>query len=149
MRLYWPLIGLSVVFLTPVLAAGILLSNNVPIKTAQHGMLLQPQTLELTNPQHLFGSLDTNNKWQLVYIANEPVHDDTTQILQNLHAALGPQRDRVSIWTSTPANLGFPVEHHSVLIINPKQLCIMQYPNINSYSGLLKDLRRLLKYSHV
>jgi hypothetical protein len=149
MRLHWPLIALGAVFLTPVLAAGILLSNNIAVKTVQHGVLLQPpQNITTHNLQHLIGNT-SGHKWQVIYVMDQTVPNDTLQILQNLHAALGAERNRVNISITNTNDLNLNIANNSVLIINPEKLCIMEYPNITNYSGLLKDLRRLLKYSHV
>ena len=66
--------------------------------------------------------------------------------MQNLHVALGRERERVAI-ISAQVN---SIDHASndLIILNPQGLYMMHYNNLVEYTGLLKDIRRLLKYSH-
>ncbi len=148
MRKHGPLICLVLLFILPVLgAAGTLLYKQYhALPTLQHGNFVQPpQVLSLTDRQIIAGN-SPQDKWLIVHL-NKNIDPDTQNKLQQLHVALGAARDRVTVITANALDNNFPAE--SILILNPQQMCILQYQDLNNYSGLLKDMRRLLKYSHV
>jgi hypothetical protein len=151
----WPLRFLLLLFLTPVIAAlylqthGDLLSSN----HVQHGTLIEPVPLQFETLFDLNheAPISAHNKWQLIYVMPEICDIDCQQqkqLLHNLHIALGADRERVIVAT-THKNLISPMQQEgSMLIVNPLGLNIMQYAPKTELSGLLKDLKRLLKYSH-
>lgn len=150
-RLHWPLVSIALMFLAPLIAAAITLqfSHKLNLPTKQHGAFIQPQQVDLINIAYIAGS-DHVNKWQIVYIAPETCDENCLnekRILHNLHVALGAQRDRVAIIS---AQVTADIEHapKDLIILNPQGLYIMRYNNLDQHTGLLKDIRRLLKYSH-
>jgi len=153
------LLLLATIFLMPFIIAYILIINKdiIPFNTVQTGDLIEP-------PFKLkFYSLhNLANKWHVVYLSDETCYDNSCiakkQLLNNLHSALGKEKYRVQVHTTpstqiTPIN---PITYQalllskgSILIIDPLGHAIMHYkPNANP-NGILKDMRRLLKYSHV
>jgi cytochrome oxidase Cu insertion factor (SCO1/SenC/PrrC family) len=144
MRIHWPLISLSLMFLAPAAAAGYILlyPDKINFPTAQHGKLISP-------PQTT--SIAATDKWQIVYIQPQQCNLECEQqqkILHNVHTALGANQPRVALVTMTNDQLLPNIKDNSVLIINPQGLYILHYEAGANHMGLLKDLRRLLKYSH-
>lgn len=130
MRKNWPLIALFAVFVMPALAAAyvLLFTDCKDLTTVQHGDLIRPA-------QPAIAGTYAPNKWNILYSdAND------ANILNNLQIALGKERDRVTIVQSA--------EQAGVMLIDPNGMYIMHYPQPVDMRGLLKDLRRLLKYSH-
>ncbi len=146
-RPYWPLIGLLMIFLIPLVAASILLnySDLHALPKKNYGVLIEPpQTLQLYDST-------TQNQWQLIYV--QPTEcstpcQATKQTLANLHTALGAEKDRVLIVHANQQKLNIAVSPDSILVVNPQNMYIMNYPPGSALGGVLKDLRRLLKYSH-
>ncbi len=148
MRNYQPLGMILLIFLTPLLAAAYVLSHRAEFNfnNVQHGTLIQPaRAITFTNLNI------TKNKWHVIYLAPDVCNADCAnqkKILSNLHTALGANKDRV-VFTTTTSNISSPLaKDGSIVIINPLGLYIMHYPANSDPSGLLKDLKRLLKYSH-
>lgn len=150
-RLHWPLVFIVLMFLVPVIAAAITLQFSHKIKpTKQHGAFMQPQPVDLLNISYIAGN-DHSNKWQIVYV--EPQTCDAAcvekkHILNNLHIALGGERERVAILNAQISSTNIEHAPGDLIIINPQGLYIMRYQNLAQHTGLLKDIRRLLKYSH-
>lgn len=129
---YWPLYLMIVVFISPALGSYYILyvSGKVHAPTKQHGILQQPAT-----PVGLNSIIP--EKWNVLYSdqANKPS-------FTKLHIALGANQDRVVISQDTLSASG-------AMIVDPQGMYILHYPEPLDMSGMLKDLRRLLKYSHV
>lgn len=132
-------------FLIPIVAAAyvMLYADDFNLHKVNHGQLIDP-------PQRL--NIATTNKWQVVYVT-QPQCDSGCQQLQNrlhkLHTALGANQARVALTTLTSTQLAATdIAPNSILILNPRGLYIMHYEATTNHSGILKDLRRLLKYSH-
>lgn len=153
MRLHWPLVNLALLFIIPIIAAAYMLLFTDPhnLNTVQHGTFIErPQQLELDDIAYIDGE-DRSQKWTLVYI--EPTICSTAceeqkAVLHNIYTALGAQRDRVAVVTAKPQIGVLEILPNDLLILNPQGLFIMHYSDLVAHSGLLKDLRRLLKYSH-
>lgn len=127
---YAPLYILLLIFCLPVIAAGYFLcfNKNTLQPQKQHGTLILP-------PQKISNAQIVANKWNVIYA------DAATQpTMQKLQTALGKDEPRVII---THASW-----HEGAHIIDPNGMYIMHYPEPVDVGGLLKDLRRLLKYSH-
>lgn len=153
MRIHWPLVGIITLFIIPIVAAGCLLylNKNPNFSSTAHGAIIEkPQKLTLKDIEYLDGQ-DFTKKWSLVYVQPEECGSACElqkEVLHNLYTSLGPDRDRVVIITTTPNNIDAEVETNDLLILNPHGLHIMQYNDLVNHTGLLKDLRKLLKYSH-
>lgn len=153
MRIHWPVFNILLLFVIPfVVALYLLLSGqykNLPSK--QHGTLInQPYKLSINSAEYLAGTT-TTNKWTLIYIQPQPcaaICQQQKQILLNLHAALGKDRTRVTILALSDISYGPGIKDNSFLIINPKGFYVMYYNATTKLSDTLKDLRKLLKYSH-
>jgi len=147
MKLRWPLILLFLMFLTPALAALYLLNfkDHLNFTTVQHGKFIQPaQNLSLTTT--------IPHKWNVVYLKPEicAAECQTRQhTLDNLHIALGADQNRVVLITINNKEISnLAVKDDSILIIDPLGFYIMHYAPDIKLNALLKDLKRLLKYSH-
>lgn len=141
MQKNWPLAILLLIFLAPILAAAYVLwpGNNIKFNTVQHGDFIH------TANNNQFKNI---NKWQVVYIKPQNCGLECQQqqdILNNMLVALGANAERVIITISSTPDL----QTNSIYIINPTGLPVMLYQPPANISGLLKDLKRLLKYSHV
>lgn len=150
-RLPWPLLSIVLMFFAPLIAAAITLKFAHNIKpTKQHGALMQPQHVDLFNISYIAGN-NHADKWQVVYIEPEECDVacmDQKHVLHNLHVALGGERDRVAILNAQIGTAHIEHAPGDLIIINPQGLYIMRYQNLAQHTGLLKDIRRLLKYSH-
>lgn len=145
MRRHWPLVILISVFLAPAIGAGYLLlfGHKINFNSSQYGTLIQ-------NPQNI-GLVTADQKWHIVYVAPEVCNENCEQQqlkLHKVHTALGADTHRVEIAIRTKQQLPPGITTDSVLIVNPRGLYIMHYEANSDYMGLLKDLRKLLKYSH-
>ncbi len=145
MRIHWPLILLISVFLAPAVGAGYLLffGQKINFNSSQYGTLIQ-------HPPHI-GLVTADQKWHVVYVTPEICNDDCEQQklkLHKVHTALGAESHRVNIITLNKHQLPLEIATNSVLIVNPRGLYIMHYEASSDHMGLLKDLRKLLKYSH-
>lgn len=138
MQKYWPLRFIALVFAIPILGAMYLLydTNALAFNMVQHGSLIQPA-------KQLQSASIIPNKWNVLYV---PPHD--IQALANLHIALGADKDRVAIIKADDNILHLRPKPGSILLVDPAGFYIMSYAPAASLSGLLKDLKRLLKYSH-
>jgi len=141
----WPLMILLAMFLTPFLAALYLLQfkDHSSFNSVQYGNLIQPA-------QQINLSL-SSNKWQVIYLNSSSCNTECQtkqQTLSNLHRALGADQDRVIFSVKDHEMINVDAKDDSILIVNPQGLYIMHYPPGAKLSGLLKDLKRLLKYSH-
>lgn len=129
---YWPLYLMFLVFIFPALGSYYVLyiADKIHPPTKQHGILQQPaikSTLPIIIPK----------KWNVLY------SDQTKEeFFTKLHIALGANQDRVVI----AHNIHSP---DGAMIVDPQGIYILHYPEPTDMNGMLKDLRRLLKFSHV
>ena len=98
---------------------------------------------------------------QLIYMAPQNDHDtDVIPMLNQLHKALGKDKHRVAY--QIIATKGALKQHPSakevfnlvllapgeIALIDPRGWLMMHYPANPDPIGMLKDIRRLLRYSH-
>lgn len=145
MRIHWPLVILISIFLAPAVGAGYLLffGHKINFNGSQYGSLIQ-------NPPNI-GLVSADQKWHIVYVEPEICNENCEQQklkLHKVHTALGADTHRVGIVAINKQQLPAGIATHSILIINPRGLYVMHYAANSDHMGLLKDLRRLLKYSH-
>lgn len=145
-----PLYVLLGMFIIPFCAALVVLNlkEKPNFSTVEHGRLIHPPQKDNFIP-----NLSVNKpKWHIVYISPTRCEDECIlqkNKLSKLHIALGAEQSRVTIAhtqnqiTSTEYKVG------SMLIVDPSGFSIMHYEPEDNLSGLLKDMKRLLKYSHV
>lgn len=145
---HWPLLALVLLFSTPLFAAVFVLlhSQSQPFNTTQHGTFVSRTTdMHFVNLYNANGTLIApeiiKNKWRLVYTNLQ--HQN---ILQQLHTALGVDSSRVILASATTTTNVMP--DADIFIVDPLGHCVMYYTAQNNASGILKDLKRLLKYSH-
>lgn len=145
MNKQWPLYLLLLMFLSPMLAAFYVLYSRDPLSfnTVQHGTLIQPALkLRLDLKPH---------KWHVLYLSPSVCTAECQarqQTLAKLHIALGKDQDRVIFATHTNNEIDVAAPEESILVVDPLGFYIMHYSPETKLSGLLKDLKRLLKYSH-
>lgn len=146
-KIYWPLIFIFGMFALPMVAAAIFLYYGAPIKahSSQHGILIKDERyLQVLNESR-------SNKWRILYVPPLECDEECIErkkMLHNLHIALGAQRDRVQILQATDVKI-CTEDINNIFIIDPKGLYVMRYPANNDLNGVLHDMRKLLKYSHV
>lgn len=146
MKLHWPLAMIFSMFLAPVIGAMCILyfGDFSSARRIEHGTLIQPAQ-QLTNSDFKI------HKWQIVYLKPKVCTtecENQQQALSKLHIALGADKDRVLVSTSDSARINIQEKDGSILIIDPLGFYIMHYAPGSKLNGLLKDLKRLLKYSH-
>lgn len=137
------------VFAGPMSAAYLLyiFRDHFEFKTVQTGHLLTPplsfESLSFFEPSFL-------GKWQLIYIHPSCQSNcKAPEMLERIHAAIGKENHRVQ-YRSIPFQTGIPKElQGSVAIIDPRGWLILHYPAPSNPHGVLKDMRQLLKYSHI
>lgn len=144
MRIHWPLVNLFLMFLIPVIAALYVgfYADTFNLHKVNHGQLIDP-------PQLI--NIAAINKWQVVYASPDECDLECQQLqhrLHKLHTALGANKDRVALTILPSKQINHNINSNSILILNPRGLYIMHYEADANHSGILKDLRRLLKYSH-
>jgi len=149
MRIHWPLVILISVFLAPAVGAGYLLlfGHKINFNSSQYGTIIQKPP----NIGPSIGLVTADQKWHIVYVAPEICNEVCEQQqlkLHKVHAALGADTHRVEIAIINKQQLPEEIAKHSILIVNPRGLYIMHYAANSDHMGLLKDLRKLLKYSH-
>ncbi len=151
----WSAHGLALVFSAPLLMA-IVLYMGRGYFSFQHvctGQLYNPplhsQTLAFFNKNH-------HGKWQMIYLRPETC-DTSCQTLQNtlaaVYTALGKERERVIShqMTMSPQTMTElkASARGGTLIIDPQGWLVVYYPPHSEAKGILKDLKRLLRLSHV
>jgi hypothetical protein len=153
MRRSWPLLALALTFVIPFFAAAalLLLGNTRQLNTTQHGIFINPQVNLTTSLADFDGNvIPHNTQWTIAFRLPKQCNHECQlqkQLLKNLHTALGKERKRVTLATSNQFPSGIESEA-TLVIINPTGQAVMYYTASHSLSGVLKDLRRLLKYSH-
>jgi cytochrome oxidase Cu insertion factor (SCO1/SenC/PrrC family) len=151
----WTAYGLAVVFCAPLLMAITLyvardyFSFHHVCTGALYTPPIHSQTLPFYNKNNL-------GKWQMIYLRPLTCDADCQQLentLAAVYTALGKERDRVisrqviitpPIVTSLKA-----AEQGGTLIVDPQGWLVVHYPPHAEPKGILKDLKRLLRLSHV
>jgi hypothetical protein len=155
---------LLLVFFGPWLTAHVIYAkrDQFDFKTIETGIFLSPpiqaQSLSFYDSAWL-------GKWQIIYMNevnndnknNNVNHNTIAPILNQLHRALGKEKHRVA-YQIIPAQYSSlqktSLQHASLLapgkiiLIDPHGWLIMHYPPGSNPIDVLKDMRRLLKYSH-
>jgi hypothetical protein len=141
---------LILVFALPFVAAQSLywFRDSISLKTLETGTLLTPP---LQTQVFSFFDPNTRGKWQLIYIKPTVCDANCTLALSNLnriHAALGKDRPRLVCRTLSQTDLS-SLSPGELAVIDPQGWLILQYAAHSRPMGIIKDLQRLLKFSHV
>lgn len=144
--------GLMLVFLAPMLAACLLYTfrDHFQFKTMHSGELLTP-AIKLDSEG--LSNQGFEGQWQLLHIT--PTHCEIDchrkiERLHRIHQALGKDQSRLTvrqITLPTPSKL---LSDDTTWIVDPRGFLIMHY--VSEYpndKGILEDIRRLLRFSHV
>jgi hypothetical protein len=146
---------LWILCLLPMVLAGLLYYSPAIhwLTTKTNGILLrQPISVDALNVFSLEERALASQRWQLWYVVDKSC-DKQCQLslerLQNAQKALGKDRHRVILRTIEPqATLPF-LRPGTVAIVDPLNWLMLYYEPDMPYKGMLSDLRRLLKYSHI
>ena len=146
---------LWIVGLLPMILAGLLYYTPailwVTAKT--NGILLKtPVSVAALEAPAAARATDASQTWQLWYVVpkscDQRCQADLNQ-LRNAQKALGKERHRVTLRTVEPqVTLPF-LTPGSLAIVDPLNWLMLYYEPGMPYKGMLADLRRLLKYSHI
>ncbi len=122
--------------------------DHFTFRTLETGQLLTPPIQTEALP---FYDSSLLGKWQLIYVS--PSQCDTScqtsvDDLNRLHLALGKEYARVT-HRSIPATQVPPLSSGEMAIIDPQGWLILRYPPQTQLKGILKDLERLLRFSHL
>ncbi len=141
---------LMLVFVGPSLIAATLYlyREHLQFKTVEKGQILSPPIDSQTLP---FFKTEYLGKWQLIYVS--PTKCDTQcetslATLKQIQTATGKEQPRVE-YRGIPAPLIPILKPGDIAIIDPRGWLMMQYPSPADPLGILKDLKRLLRLSHV
>lgn len=137
---------LLLVFVGPWLTAQIIYAkrDQLTFKTIETGTLLSPPIKAESLPYYNANWL---GKWQLVYIGTEN-KPEMLAMLKQIREALGKEKHRVSYQLITTPAQSTLTDNTALLLIDPRGWVIMRYPANPNPIGVLKDFRRLLRYSH-
>lgn len=151
----WPLLAIVLTFVIPFIVACLLYQfhEKVTLKSVQAGQLVTPP-LPINNLSALAALSHSTRKWQLVHL--EPTSCDVScrnraDMLKRIQQALGKDQNRLQLQSLrfTPALHQIAIEG-SILLIDPKGFLVMVYPPASfNAKGLLEDMRRLLRFSHI
>lgn len=142
---------LFLVFFVPWLTAQVIYAKReqLTFKTLEKGTLVSPAIPVQSLP---FYDSTWLGKWQIVYMDNQNVHTktDIEPMLKQLHTALGKEKHRVEYHIISVQNtlLQRPLVPGEIALIDPRGWLMMHYPRNPDPIGMLKDIRRLLRYSH-
>ena len=142
---------LIVVFVLPVVGAHLLYlaRNQFTFKTTQAGLLLSPPIKANSFP---FFSDKFLGKWQLVYFNTSACDANCQNALSHLakiHLALGKEKTHVEYRHIALSQKISPLAEGEIAIIDPQGWIIMHYPAHFDLKGVLRDLRQLLRHTHV
>jgi hypothetical protein len=141
---------LVLLFALPFLSAYALYSlrHHFIFSTLEAGTLFSPpiQTKQLPffEAAHL-------GKWQLIYIQPNLCDSDCESSISNLdaiHLSLGKESHRVK-HRIIPAIQAPSLKQGEIALIDPQGWLVLRYSPSVSPKGILKDLQRLLRFSHV
>lgn len=141
--------SLLVVFIAPFVAAHLLygMRNTFNFKTVEKGTFLSPPI-----PTNSFSCFDPAwlKKWQIIYVtsSSEPASYQTMMSqLKQIHSALGKDNHRVE-YRSIPIQKTTLLDSEKIVIVDPRGWLIMYYAVNTDPQWVLKDMKRLLKYSY-
>lgn len=142
---------LMFVFIGPSLlaAALYLYRDHLHFKTLEKGHIISPPIDSQTQP---FFNSAYLGKWQLIYVSSTECSTTcqaSLNTLKQIHAAVGMKDQSRVEYRSIPASLIPVIQPGNIAIIDPRGWLMMQYSNSADPIGILKDLRRLLRLSHV
>lgn len=149
-RMRWPICIMIIIFGLPVLGAFCAAKYREHLAFPSYGRFSEPPLeVNIDNAEILAGT-EKKNKWIIIALKfhDDAIDQNNLEMLQKLHTALGARRESVTIVRKEPSELYPAFRLSPLLILNPQQMCIMKY-NKRDFEGLLKDMRKLLKYSHV
>jgi len=153
----WTMLSFGIVFVAPLLFGTLLYCwrDHFHFQSSAKGEVLPPLLAkEILNipTDHFLG------KWQLVYFVPSSCDkscEHKIELLQNLTIALGKDQSRVVLRKEPligikPLSTTLTLIENSIVIIDPQGWLVTHYSPANFQAkGLLEDLRRLLRYSHV
>ena len=141
---------LMLVFLGPSLIAATLYlyRAHFQFNTLERGEILSPPIAIQTQP---FFNENLIGKWQLIYVS--PKNCDATceaalSTLQKIQVATGKEQSRVE-YRAVPEKLIPVLQQGDIGIIDPRGWLMMKYSDTAEPTSILKDLKRLLRLSHV
>lgn len=149
----WKVLALCLMFAAPIVAGFVtyFYKDNLNFNINPRGQLISPPL-----PSETLGLKDETiqGQWQLVFYLPEGCSEqaqEKKQVLNNLIKALGKDQTRVKARTvSSLQDAEQLFEPEEVLIVDPKGWVIMRYrPSKFNAKGMLEDLKRLLRFSHV
>ncbi len=141
---------LFLVFFGPWLTAQIIYAKReqLTFKTLERGMLVSPAIQVQSLPFYDSAWL---GKWQIVYLSTENPDENTkiTPVLNQILKAVGKEKHRVAYQIISAQNISSQyLTPGEIALIDPRGWLVMHYrPNADPI-GILKDIRRLLRYSH-
>lgn len=173
-RFPWPLLWLLLLFIFPLCLASVfyLFHDAIPLKISPNGQLFNPPI-----PAESVGFIQTKEmkgKWQLIYLCEsnpmgigeaQKENDAHYDLLKRIHLSLGKDQGRVilscsTLNTSAQKKIAQVLAKHSidnnsinnnqVLLLDPRGFLILHYAiPLEKPKGVLEDIRRLLRFSHV
>lgn len=139
---------LLLVFIGPWVTAQIIYAkrDQLTFHTTETGTLLSPPVQAQSLPFYDSAWLE---KWQIVYMSTEKTDKNTeiVPMLKQLHLALGKDQHRIAYQIISTQNSSV-LEPGEIAIIDPRGWLMMRYPSNPDPIGILKDIRKLLRYSH-
>jgi len=156
---FGPLIVMLLLIIIPFLGAALYYKskNKFDIPVASHGVLLQP-TLKIdelnlyeTNGNQLLAK-NMAHKWHILIIQPTSCQLDCQKNLQtalNIQIALGKHQSKVVVHAIKSVKNHSLLQDNHLFIVDPLGQIILHYSSILEAKGILQDLQRLLKLSHV
>ncbi len=140
---------LVLVFLVPVLIAYTLYAyrDTLKLRTTENGTFLSPPVYAKQLP--FFKSVFLG-KWQLIYSMPHPCNSHCKTIVpkfEQIIAALGKDKSKVEYRSIASQDISV-LKKDYIAIIDPKGWLILYYPATTNPQAILKDIKRLLRYSH-
>jgi hypothetical protein len=122
--------------------------ENFDFASMRSGELLSPP-LPI---QSLLPNFEAAGRWQLITLT--PKHCDKLcehqlDLLNKAYLGLGQDKQRVIKRILKVTDAPLSLQEKNVLIVDPQGWIILYYPFPFNPKGVFKDIRRLLKYSHV
>ncbi len=152
----WTPYGLLIVFTGPLVFATLLFAfnNHFKFNSVCTGKLITPPIASQALPFHKPSLL---GKWQMVYVKPTDCKQSCEEpliMLNTIHTALGKERERVTtrhIQSLDVTDINNPIhlEKGGLFVIDPTGWVILHYPSLSNPKGILSDVRRLLRLSHV
>lgn len=167
----WPLLWLCLLFFIPLCTASMLyiFRDNIPFKIIPNGQLLNPplsaDSLGFILPN------ESKGKWQLIYSCSKTQTKECESqydLVKRIHLSLGKDQTRIKLSYAysesfmpafTKQNLKQDLKqdlkhsllnNNQVLLFDPHGFLVLYYTSpIEKPKGMLEDIRRLLKYSHI